>query len=84
MHLYAPNDMYNFAQLLLQCMHVLPFLVFCCFLSTIVSMTLSARGLAHSGAKKNLFRRTNFVILGVMQNQIFEIELLKWQVLVGF
>ena len=34
--------------------------------------------------KKNLFRRTNFVTTGVTQNQICEIELLEWQVLMGF
>ena len=55
MHLYAFKGLYSFAELLLQCMHVSPFLFWiCCHRYTIVSMTLSARGLAHSGAKKSI------------------------------
>ena len=53
MHLYALKDMYSFALLLLQCMHVLTFLSrFCCLLCTIVSTTLNTRGLVPSGAKQ--------------------------------
>ena len=48
MHLSALEGLYSFAEPLLQCIHVLPFLsCFCCLLSTIVSTTLNARGPAH-------------------------------------
>ena len=48
MHLYALKSLYLFADLFFQCLHVVHFLsCFCCLLSTIVSTTLSARGLAH-------------------------------------
>ena len=50
MQLYALKGLYSFAELLFQCLYVVHFLsCFCCLLYTIVSMTLSARGLAHSG-----------------------------------
>ena len=55
-HLYALKGMYNFAQLLIQCMHLFTFAsCFCCLLFTIVSTTLSSRGLAHSGARKTIY-----------------------------
>ena len=66
MHLYALKGMYSFAELSLQCMHVLPFLLcFCYLLSTIVSTTLSARGVAHSGAKKTIYfgRQTSLLLV---------------------
>ena len=55
-HLYALKGMCSCAELLLQCMHVLPFLFwFWCLLSKIDSTTLSVPGLAHSGANKKVF-----------------------------
>ena len=56
MHLYILKGMYSFAELLFQCMRVLTLLLFfCSLLSTIVSTTWSARGLAYSGAKKAIY-----------------------------
>ena len=50
MQLYALKGLYIFVELLFQRLYVVHFLsCFCCLLYTIVSMTLSARGLAHSG-----------------------------------
>ena len=50
MQLYASKGLYIFAELLLQCLYVVHFLsCFCCLLYTIISMILTARGLAHSG-----------------------------------
>ena len=55
MHLYGLIGLYSFAELLLQCLHVLPFLsFFCCLLSTICFATFRARGLAHGGAEKTI------------------------------
>ena len=52
---------------------------------TIVSMTLSARGLTHSGTEKsNLFRMTNIGATGDLQNVIFENELPNRHTPVGF
>ena len=49
MQLYALKGLYIFAELFFQCLYVVHFLsCFCCLLYTIVSVTLSARGLAHS------------------------------------
>ena len=46
--LYALKGLYSLAELVFQCSHVVHFLsCFCCLLFTIVSTTLSARGLAH-------------------------------------
>ena len=48
MHLYAVKGLYIFAELSFQCLHVVHFVsCFRCFLYTIVSTTLSARGLLH-------------------------------------
>ena len=73
MQLYALKGLYIFVKLLSQCLYVVHFVsCFCCPLYTIVSMTLSARGLAHSGTQKsNLFRRTNIGATGDPQNVIF-------------
>ena len=66
-------------------MHVMTFLSSLCFLlSTIVSTTLIARRLVHSGKINNLFRTANLVTTGGTQNHFLKIELLKWDMLVGF
>ena len=50
MQLYALKGLYVFAELSFQRLYVVHFLsCFCCLLYTTFSMTLSARGLAHSG-----------------------------------
>ena len=85
MQLYALKGLYIFAKLLFQCSYVVHFVsCFCGLPYTIVSVTLSARGLAHSGtSKSNLFRRTNIGATGDPQNVIFEYELMKRHALVG-
>ena len=52
-YLYALRGLYSFAELLPQCLHVVHFVSCACYLqSAIVSTTLSAQGVAHSGAEK--------------------------------
>ena len=74
---YALKGLYIFAELLLQCLYIVHFVsCFCCLPYTIVSTTLSARGLAHSQTEKtNLFCRTNMGAAGDPQNVILENEL---------
>ena len=86
MQLYVLKGLYIFAELLSPCLYVVHFLsCFCCLLCTIVSVTLSAPGLAHSGTQKsNLFRRTNIGASGDPHNVIFENELPNRQARVGF
>ena len=50
MQLCALKGLYSFAELLFHCLYIVHFVsCFCCLPYTIVSTTLSARGLAHSG-----------------------------------
>ena len=86
MQLYALEGLYIFAELLSPCLYVVHFLsCFCCFLYTIVSLTLSVRGLAHSGTQRSkLFRRTDIDATGDPQNVIFEHELPNRHARVGF
>ena len=86
MQLYALKGLYIFAELLSPCLYIVHFLsCFCCLLYTIVSVNLSARGIADLGTEKsNLFRRTNIGATGDPQNVIFENELPKRHARVGF
>ena len=53
MQLYALKGLYIFAEVFFQCLYIVHFVsCFCCLMYTIVSLTLTARGLAHSGTLK--------------------------------